>query len=127
MARIDTKVSPANFRQTLYLLGQSIPEVASKIAGKCVPFLLADRQTVQVNPEAVYELDLLRLDELLTDGGRAGPQLLRPGAFCAIQGGGGPGRMPGGQRLLGAQGRKVGPSQSNARGREVEEHILKLS
>jgi predicted ATPase/DNA-binding SARP family transcriptional activator len=48
----------ANLRQTLYRLRKMIPEVNGKVGGKAVPFLLADRQTIQINPHADYHLDV---------------------------------------------------------------------
>lgn len=54
-----------NLRQTLYRLSQAIPEVAARTGGEPVPFLLADRQTVQINPDSAYELDVATFTELL--------------------------------------------------------------
>lgn len=56
----------ANMRQTLYRLRKLIPEVKGKggetpvLSGvdATVPFLLSDRQTIQINPEADYYLDV---------------------------------------------------------------------
>ena len=47
-----------NLRQTIYRLRQAIPEVSSQKGQKTVPFLIADRQTVQINPEADFLLDV---------------------------------------------------------------------
>ena len=41
-----------NMRQTLYRLRQAIPEVQGREVGATVPFVLADRRTIQINPEA---------------------------------------------------------------------------
>ncbi len=41
-----------NLRQTIYRLRQALPEVESREDGRHVPLLLADRQSVQLNPEA---------------------------------------------------------------------------
>jgi predicted ATPase/DNA-binding SARP family transcriptional activator len=55
----------ANLRQTLYRLRQAIPEARSSEAGTTVPFVLADRRTIQINPEAVYQADVQQLAELI--------------------------------------------------------------
>jgi predicted ATPase len=55
-----------NLRQSLYLLRQAIPEIEAKNGVGCVTFLLADRQTVQVNPDGRYELDCQTFSELLS-------------------------------------------------------------
>ncbi|MCB8938108.1 MAG: tetratricopeptide repeat protein [Ardenticatenaceae bacterium] len=47
-----------NLRQTIYRLRQAIPEVAAKNGPKPVPFLISERQTVQINPEADFYLDV---------------------------------------------------------------------
>ncbi len=47
-----------NLRQTIYRLRQAIPEVSSQKGQKAVPFLIADRQTVQINPDADFFLDV---------------------------------------------------------------------
>lgn len=47
-----------NLRQTIYRLRQAIPEVRPKKGKKPVPFIIAERQTVQINPEAAYFLDV---------------------------------------------------------------------
>jgi DNA-binding SARP family transcriptional activator len=47
-----------NMRQTLYRLRQAIPEVQAKEANANLPFLLTDRQSVQINPRAAYEVDV---------------------------------------------------------------------
>ena len=47
-----------NLRQTIYRLRQAIPEVIPKKGKKAVPFLIAERQTVQINPNAAYFLDV---------------------------------------------------------------------
>jgi DNA-binding SARP family transcriptional activator len=58
----------ANLRQNLYLLRKAIPKVAAADSGDSLPFLLADRQTIRVNPEAAYELDVLTFNRLLQEG-----------------------------------------------------------
>ncbi|MCB8944564.1 MAG: tetratricopeptide repeat protein [Ardenticatenaceae bacterium] len=52
-----------NLRQTIYRLRQAIPEVSPKKGKKAVPFLIAERQTVQINPEAAYFLDVTAFTE----------------------------------------------------------------
>lgn len=47
----------ANMRQTLYRLRKLIPEVKGQ-RGDTVPLLLTDRQTLQINPDASYTLDV---------------------------------------------------------------------
>ncbi len=47
----------ANMRQTLYRLRKLIPEVKGR-NGDVVPFLVTDRQTIQINPDADYFLDV---------------------------------------------------------------------
>lgn len=54
-----------NLRQTTYLLNQAIPEVASGAGSTTVPLLLSDRQTVQINPDGTYELDVTTFTSLL--------------------------------------------------------------
>ena len=48
----------ANMRQTLYRLRKLIPEVKSKDGDTTVPFLITDRQTIQINPDADCFLDV---------------------------------------------------------------------
>ncbi len=52
-----------NLRQTIYRLRQAIPEVSSRRGKKLVPFLIVDRQTVQINPDAAYDLDVATFTE----------------------------------------------------------------
>ncbi|MAT96980.1 MAG: hypothetical protein CL608_07550 [Anaerolineaceae bacterium] len=47
-----------NLRQTIYRLRQAIPQVPSQNGHKMVPFLISERQTVQINPEADFFLDV---------------------------------------------------------------------
>lgn len=54
-----------NLRQTLYQLRKAIPEVPVKAGEESVPFLLATRQTVQLNPEAAYDLDVAAFSQWL--------------------------------------------------------------
>ena len=53
-----------NLRQNLYVLRQALPEINSH-NGDHVPLVLADRDTVQLNPAAVVEVDVLRFTGLL--------------------------------------------------------------
>jgi ABC-type transport system substrate-binding protein/DNA-binding SARP family transcriptional activator len=55
---LPQKSAQANLRQTLYQLRRSIPAAAAKDGGDPVTFLLSDWQTIRVNPEASYELDV---------------------------------------------------------------------
>ncbi|MDX1664806.1 MAG: tetratricopeptide repeat protein [Candidatus Promineifilaceae bacterium] len=57
-----------NLRQSSYLLRQAIPEVRGS-GGGTVPFLLSDRQTVQINPDAEFTLDVAHFIQLLHRGG----------------------------------------------------------
>ena len=62
---LPQKSAQASLRQALYLLRKTIPELdASDGLGK-VPFLTADRQTIQVNPSATIDLDVTTLEQLL--------------------------------------------------------------
>jgi serine/threonine protein kinase/DNA-binding SARP family transcriptional activator len=54
-----------NLSQTLYALRQIFPEVPALAHDDTVPLLLADRQTVQLNPAAQVKVDLHQLDDLL--------------------------------------------------------------
>ncbi len=47
-----------NLRQTLYRLRQAIPEISGVDQQNLVPLILADRQTLQVNPDARVRSDL---------------------------------------------------------------------
>jgi DNA-binding SARP family transcriptional activator len=71
-----------NLRQTIYRLRQAIPEVTPKKGKKAVPFLVADRQLVQINPEAVYELDVDSFNSLIEGDPAAAVSLYR-GDFLA--------------------------------------------
>lgn len=55
----------ANLRQTLYRLRRLIPEVLSKNGQDTVPFLLTNRQTIQVNPDAAYFADVQEFAALI--------------------------------------------------------------
>lgn len=58
----------ANLRQNLYLLRKAIPEVSDQENRDLVPFILADRQTVRVNSQAKYELDILNFNRIHGQG-----------------------------------------------------------
>ena len=47
---LPQKSAQGSLRQTLYLLRKAIPELPAKDGESMVPLLLADRQTVQINP-----------------------------------------------------------------------------
>jgi DNA-binding SARP family transcriptional activator len=60
-----------NLRQTIHRLNQAIPALAAKEPGdgihgaKTVPLLLSDRQSVQINPDSAYDLDVTAFTGLL--------------------------------------------------------------
>ena len=55
-----------NLRQVLFSLRKTIPEVPSVLEeGAIVPFLLSDRKTVRVHPEAALDVDVQRLERLI--------------------------------------------------------------
>jgi predicted ATPase/DNA-binding SARP family transcriptional activator len=54
-----------NLRQNLYVLRQTFPEVAARVGRGPGPFLLSDRGTVQLNPEADVFVDATRFSQLL--------------------------------------------------------------
>jgi WD40 repeat protein/DNA-binding SARP family transcriptional activator len=70
-----------NLRQNLYYLRQTIPDVTASTEKDAIPFLLADRQTVQLNPDYPIDLDLARFGDLL-----AGPQDKWPEAIELYRG-----------------------------------------
>lgn len=49
----------ANLRQALYHLSHKIPPLTTLHSPNCQPLLLSERQTVEVNPNAVYRLDVI--------------------------------------------------------------------
>jgi DNA-binding SARP family transcriptional activator len=55
-----------NLRQNLYLLRQALPEVAGPDGA--VPFLLSNTRSLQVNPQAYFDLDLAAFRELVAGG-----------------------------------------------------------
>ncbi|MCP4359148.1 MAG: hypothetical protein GY796_14125 [Chloroflexi bacterium] len=60
---LPLKSAQGNLRHALYHLRQTIPEI-SGASSETVPFLLADRQTIQVNPDGRYHLDLAEFETL---------------------------------------------------------------
>lgn len=58
---LPTKSAQGNLRHALYHLRQAIPTVNGD-----APFVLADRQTIQVNPDGRFQLDITQF-ETLTD------------------------------------------------------------
>jgi predicted ATPase/DNA-binding SARP family transcriptional activator len=56
--RMPQASAQANLRQTLYRLRKLIPEVKGQDGHTSVPFLLADRHAIQINPQADYFLDV---------------------------------------------------------------------
>ncbi|MCK5315100.1 MAG: hypothetical protein KAJ53_08255, partial [Anaerolineales bacterium] len=63
---LPQKSAQVNLRQTLYRLRQAIPEVMAKDGEETVPFLLSDRQTIEVNPDGDVQVDVTRFSELLS-------------------------------------------------------------
>src|SRR5439155_26716754 len=61
-----------NLRQVLYQLRKAIPDLPSSDRAARVPLLLADRQTVQLNPAGAYDLDVATFQQLL----RGSPSLV---------------------------------------------------
>jgi DNA-binding SARP family transcriptional activator len=61
-----TQASAQNsLRLALYHLRQAVPEVTGRNEDQPVPFVLADRQAVQVNPAALFELDVAEFESRL--------------------------------------------------------------
>ncbi len=61
----DQRSAQGNLRQILYQVRQVIQELPGHLNRQPVPFLLSDRETITVNPEASYGLDVrLFLDRL---------------------------------------------------------------
>jgi len=54
-----------NLRQNLYLLRRAVPEVAAHDGQGIVPFVLADTDTVQLNPAAAVVVDARRFAALI--------------------------------------------------------------
>ena len=53
-----------NLRQTLYQLRKMIPEVMGRDGKTAVSFLITDRQSIQIHPDAAIDLDLATFDKL---------------------------------------------------------------
>jgi ABC-type oligopeptide transport system substrate-binding subunit/DNA-binding SARP family transcriptional activator len=62
---LPQKSAQKSLRQTLYLLKRAIPEVQAQTGKETVALLLAGRDSIQVNPEAGFELDVARFELLL--------------------------------------------------------------
>ena len=73
---LPQKSAQGSLRQTLYLLRQAIPELLSQDGHSAVPFLLADRQTVQINPNGRYDLDLRTFTKLLKENESSWPEAI---------------------------------------------------
>ncbi len=54
-----------NLRQNLYILKQALPTVAALDGCGLVPLVLADRETLQLNPDAAVDLDVDRFRSLM--------------------------------------------------------------
>ena len=75
-----------NLRQNLYTLRQALPEVAARDGRGSVPLVLADRETLQLNPDAAVDRDVDRFTTLLyenTPEARAAAVSLYRGDFLA--------------------------------------------
>lgn len=73
-----------NLRQTIHRLNEAIPAVGVKGSNaQTVPLLLADWQTVQIHPDAAYELDVTTFTRLLK--GKPTPEQLEQ-AIALYQG-----------------------------------------
>lgn len=70
-----------NLRQNLYYLRQTIPNIPAAEGKEPLPFLLADRQAIEINPEYPIELDVARFGDLL-----AGPKEKWPEAIELYRG-----------------------------------------
>jgi predicted ATPase/DNA-binding SARP family transcriptional activator len=82
---IPQQSAQGSLRQSLYLLRQAIPELPARNGNDVVPLLLADRQTVQMNPNGRYDLDLHIFNEKLKgdESGWAEALALYRGDFLA--------------------------------------------
>lgn len=82
---LPQKSAQGNLRQTLYLLHKAIPELPAKNGNGAVPLLLADRQTVQMNPDGRFDLDYRTFTEKLKgdESGWAETAALYRGDFLA--------------------------------------------
>jgi DNA-binding SARP family transcriptional activator len=58
-------LAQTNLRQALYHLKQVIPQAGAEVGDRPVPLLLADRRTVQINPDGNYDLDVSTFRQLL--------------------------------------------------------------
>lgn len=65
---LPQRSAQATLRQNLYLLRKAIPEVPARDGHGSMPLVVADRQTVQINPACLYQLDLLAFGKLLKKG-----------------------------------------------------------
>jgi DNA-binding SARP family transcriptional activator/predicted ATPase len=57
--------SQANLRQTLYHLRKAIPAIDGPAGGAAIPLLIADRQTVRINPDYAIEIDVAEFTRYL--------------------------------------------------------------
>lgn len=58
-----SKSAQGNLRHALYHLRQTVPDVDGA-SGKAISFVLADRQTVRINPDGRYHLDVAEFEAL---------------------------------------------------------------
>lgn len=61
----SSHLAQTNLRQTLYRLRHELPQLPARKGGGEVPLVRADRQTVQINPDGYYELDVSRFTHLV--------------------------------------------------------------
>lgn len=66
----------ANMRQTLYRLRQLIPEVKG-IDNQTISFLISNRQTIQINPDADYFADVHAFTKLIDSEPKKAIELYR--------------------------------------------------
>lgn len=62
---LPLKSAQVNLRQTFYQLRRAIPNINVAGGGEGIPFLIAQRYTVQINQEYDLELDITSFSKLL--------------------------------------------------------------
>lgn len=73
-ADFTQKSAQVNLRQALYQLRKTIAAIPQPGGGEPIPFLLTDRQTVQVNQTFPLSLDVTKFTRLLKDHHKGWPQ-----------------------------------------------------
>ncbi len=71
---LPQKSAQVNLRQTLYHLRKGVPEMPAADGGEPVPFLLSDRQSIQLNPAYPITLDVAEFGRLLDVSREQWPQ-----------------------------------------------------